>query len=155
MAKIPRNPSDIFDEFTQSMKSVFGDELISIILYGSAATGNYYYKKSDINFLVLLSETGIQKLSACIPAVNKWKKRKVSTPLFLSREYIQSSLDSFPIEFFGMKTHHQLVYGEDILSDLEIDTQHLRLQCERELKGKLLHLREGFLAFGQNKKALR
>jgi len=58
---------------------------------------------------------------------------------------MQSSLDSFPIEFLNLKEHHQVVYGEDVLEGLQIPREALRLQCERELKGKLLHLRGAYL----------
>jgi len=94
---------------------------------------------------VVLSEQGIQSLKSALSLISKWKKRKVSTPLFLTRQYILSALDSFPIEFLTMKQHYQVIYGEDVLSDLEIKNEHLRLQCERELRSKLLYLRENYL----------
>ncbi|MBN2007818.1 hypothetical protein JW960_00575 [candidate division KSB1 bacterium] len=146
MAKIPKNPPEIFDEFVADMKSIFADDLESILLYGSAAKGLYQYKKSDINFMVIVSEQGIDKLARAIPFVKKWAKRKVSTPLVLTRSYIESSLDSFPMEFAGIQAHHELVFGDDVLKNLAISTDDLRLQCEREMKGKLLHLRGSFLS---------
>ena len=145
MPKIPKNPEQIFQEFTNDYKNTFGDDLIAIILYGSAARGEYIYKKSDINFLIVMSESGIKRLRGALPFISKWKKRNVSTPLMLTPEYIQSALDSFPIEFMTMKQNYRVVYGEDILAAIEIQPQHLRLQCEREMRGKLLSLREGYL----------
>lgn len=145
MAKIPKEPQTIFDEFTRDFKNIYGDDLVSIILYGSAARGEYIYKKSDINFLIVLSEAGIQRLRAALPLIPKWQKRRVATPLLLTESYIDSALDSFPIEFLTMKRHYQVVYGRDVLAAIRIAPDHLRLQCERELRGKLLHLREGYL----------
>jgi hypothetical protein len=83
-----------------------------------------------------------------MPLIKKWHKRSVSTPLFLTKGYISSSLDSFPIEFLNFKSAYRLIYGEDVLQDLQFDRSLLRLQCERELKGKLLQLRERFLETG-------
>ncbi|HPG40554.1 MAG TPA: hypothetical protein PLP19_04540 [bacterium] len=154
MVKIPHSPEEIFTEFTNDVKALFGDDLVAIALYGSGAKGEYVYKKSDINFLVVLTEAGMGKLSAALEFVKKWDKRKVSAPLFLSREYIASSLDSFPIEFLNMKKYHKPVYGEDILAGLEFSREHLRLKCEEQVKGKLLHLREGFLRTFGNRQAL-
>ncbi|MDZ7358877.1 MAG: nucleotidyltransferase domain-containing protein [candidate division KSB1 bacterium] len=145
MPKIPKNPEQIFSELVHDYQSLFGDQLIAIILYGSAARGEYVYKRSDINFLIVLSESGIRNLRRALPLVARWKKRNVSTPLILTQEYIHSALDAFPIEFLTIKLHHHLVYGIDILASIEINLEHLRLQCERELRGKLLYLREGFL----------
>lgn len=154
MARIPKNPDDIFNEFTSDFRHVFGDDLEAIILYGSAAKGQYRYKRSDINFLLVLTENGINELGKCTPLVKKWLKRRVAPPLIVSRNYIESSLDSFPLEFMDMQANHRLVFGEDLLSDLTISTDNLRLQCERELKGKLLHLRTSFLQFAGSKRML-
>lgn len=145
MPKIPKDPQEIFQEFTQDYQKLYGEDLISIILYGSAAKGEYVYKKSDINFLIILSEKGIENLRKSLDLVPKWKKRNVATPLFLTKSYIETSLDSFPIEFLDMKEHHQLIYGEDVLKDIDINLKYLRLQCEREVKSKLLHLRQAYL----------
>ena len=145
MPKIPKKPSDIFQEITDNYKNIFEDDLISIILYGSGAKGEYQYKISDINFIIILTENGIDNLQKCLPLIPKWQRRNVSTPLFLTEKYINSSLDTFPIEFLNMNMNYQLVYGEDLLAAIEIEEEDLRLQCERELRGKLLHLREEFL----------
>ncbi len=153
MAKIPKVPSEIFGEFSDDLKSVYETDLISIILYGSAARGDYVHRKSDINFLVILTETGIKSIDRTLDLLKKWRKRAVTTPLFLTPEYIRSSLDSFPLEFWDMQKFHQIVYGEDLLRGLEIRRSDLRLQCEREVKGKLLHLRQNFL--NSEKKAER
>ena len=42
-----------------------------------------------------------------------------------------------------------------MLEDLSFDAEHLRLQCEREIKGKLLLLREAFLSTSGKGRALR
>ncbi|MBC8184524.1 hypothetical protein H8E88_25800 [candidate division KSB1 bacterium] len=152
MSKIPKKPEQIFEQFSNDYKNAFGENLISIILYGSAAKGEYVYKKSDINFLIILNETGIGQLKKALPLIKRWQKRKVSTPLILTKEYIHSSLDSFPIEFLTMKQNHKVVFGEDIFAELKIKDKDLRLQCEREIRGKLLHLRESYLnTYGENR----
>ncbi len=145
MAKIPQKPEDIFEEFTGDVTRLYGSELESIILYGSGARGEYIPKKSDINFMIVLSENGINSLGKAIPLVAKWHKRNVGTPLFVTKAYIESSMDTFPIEFLNFKAAYKVVFGKDILQGLTFNKQYIRLQCERELKGKLLQLRERFL----------
>jgi len=145
MAKIPDRPEHIFDAIREDYTALFGDDLVSIILYGSGARGEYVPKKSDINFLVVLSDSGIERLGSAVSTVAKWRKRNVRTPLFMTKGYIESSLDAFPLEFFNIKSAYQVIHGEDILKDVAIQKDDLRLQCERELKAKLLLLRESFL----------
>lgn len=155
MAKIPDSPELIFEEFTQNVQSIFSSDLTSIILYGSGAKGEYVPKQSDINFLIVLSQEGIEDLDQALEIIPKWQKRNVSVPLFLTKEYINSALDTFPIEFLDMKNAYKLVYGEDVLKDLEIKNDDLRHQVERELRGKLLQLRKGFLSTGNERDELR
>lgn len=145
MAKIPKRPEEIFQEFTQDYKAIFRDDLKSIILYGSGARGEYIPKKSDLNFLIVLTEAAIDRLREALPLIRKWRKRRVNIPLFLTEEYIASSLDSFPVEFLNFRDSHALVFGRDVLEELSFDKKNIRLQCERELKGKLLLLREAYL----------
>ncbi len=145
MAKTPQTPESIFAAFTADYQKLFGADLESIILYGSAARGEYVAGRSDINFMIVLSDAGIEKLACTMPLVAAWHKSRVNTPLFLSKDYITMSLDTFPIEFLTMRAGYKVVFGQDMLKDLTFEKSFVRLQCERELKGKLLQLRQRFV----------
>jgi hypothetical protein len=155
MAKFPQDPKEIFPEIIDDYKGLFGDDLISIILYGSAAGRDYRPGKSDINFMIVLSEDGIERLDKAFKVVETWRKRKVAIPLFLTELYVESSLDVFPIEYLNFQRNHALVHGKDILQELTFDQELVRLQCEREIKGKLLLLREAYMETGGKGRALR
>jgi len=145
MASIPKDPTEIFSEVTDDYKALYGADLISIILYGSAVGQDYRPGKSDINFMMVLSEEGIEQLDKAFKTVAKWRRRNVAIPLFLTEGYIHSSLDVFPIEYLNFRQNHRLVFGNDVLKGLSFKPEDVRLQCEREIKGKLLLLREAFL----------
>jgi predicted nucleotidyltransferase len=145
MAKIPKTPQEVFPEIVEDLKGIYGEGLQSIILYGSGARGDYVAGKSDINFLVVLDENAVNDLEKAQPLMPGWKKRAVALPLIMTKAFIRSSIDVYPVEFLNMKRHYQVVHGEDVLRDLVFDAKALRLQCERELKGKLMLLRTGFL----------
>jgi len=145
MAKAPKTPQEIFPEIVEDLKGIYGEALQSVILYGSGARGEYVAGKSDINFLIVLAGNDAGDLEKILPMIPKWKKRAVATPLFMTRAFIGSSVDVYPVEFLNMKRHYQVVHGEDVLRDLVFEKRALRLQCERELKGKLMLLRTGFL----------
>ena len=145
MSKIPKTPQEVFPEFVDDLKGIYGETLQSVILYGSGARGEYVAGKSDINFLVVLAEDDAGDLEKILPMIPKWKKRAVATPLFMTKALIGSSVDVYPVEFLNMKRHYQVVHGEDVLKDLVFEKRALRLQCEREMKGKLMLLRTRFL----------
>jgi len=155
MAKSPKDPREIFPEIIADYKELFGDDLVSIILYGSAAGEGYRPGKSDINLMIVLSDTGMERLDRAFEKVKKWRKQNVATPLFLTENYVDTSLDVYPIEYLNFQKDHILVFGKDILKDLIFNPEFIRLQCEREIKGKLLLLREAFLNTSGKGKALR
>lgn len=146
VSKVPQKPEAIFSEFTNDYQRIYGADLISISLYGSGARGEYIPRRSDLNFLIVLTNEGIKRLDRAFKVVAKWHKRRVATPLFMSREYIATSLDTFPLEFLNIKQDRRVVWGEDPLKKVTIRKRQLRLQLEREVKGKLLLLREAYLA---------
>jgi len=154
MAKIEK-PEEIFSDMTRDYREIYGDGLVSLILYGSGAGKEYRPGKSDLNFLIVLSEEAIDHLDRALKAVPRWRTKGVATPLFMTRPFIASSLDSYPLEFLNMQNGYVLVYGEDVLRDLSFEPYHLRLQCEREIMGKLLLLRERFLETGGRPRKLR
>ncbi|MGA3281763.1 MAG: hypothetical protein ABSD50_12365 [Smithella sp.] len=155
MAKIPDKPQDIFVPLTQDFLKIFNKELVSLILYGSAASGHYLKGKSDINLLVVLTSSGMDNLANVLDAVQTWKKSRVAVPLVMTKTFIEKSLNCYPIEFLNMRNRHILIYGENVLEQLKFKPEDLRLQIERELKGKLILLRNGYLESGGNARQLK
>ena len=155
MAKAAQRPEEIFEEIISDYKGLFGDDLVSIMLYGSAAGHDYHPGRSDINFMMVLTEGGIEELDRAFRTIGKWRKRKVATPLFLTESYVESSLDVFPVEYLNFQRNHRLVYGKNILADLALNRRFIRLQCEREIKGKLLLLRAAYLDAEGRGRAMR
>jgi len=154
MRKAPRDPKEIFDAIIKDYAGVFGDGLVSIICFGSAARGEYRPGKSDINFMIVLEDDAIERLDKAFDIIARWRKRKVATPIFVTEAYVCNSADVFPIEYLDMQRSHIPLYGKNVLSDLTFEKEHIRLQCEREVKGKLLLLRERFVETRGKAKAL-
>ena len=155
MAKIPDQPRELFVPLTQDYLKIFASDLVSLIVYGSAASGSYVKGKSDINLLVVLTNAGKNRLDASFEKVKYWKKRKVATPLVMTKEFIETSLDSYPIEFLNMKNSHILVFGENVLADIAFKPEDLRLQIEREIRGKIILLTQGYLETEGSARQLR
>jgi predicted nucleotidyltransferase len=149
-----KNPNDIVDEYVADYKSAFGENLACVIMYGSAVTHEYRPGDSDINTLIVLKNFDLGGLTNGFPVVRKWLSKKVTIPFYMTGEYIASSLDTYPIEFIDIRSNYKVLFGEDVLARLDFKKEHVRLQCERELKGIALHLRREFIRTNGNRKAL-
>jgi len=110
-------------------------------------------KHSNINLLIVLKDAGLANLKK-ITKTLKEKKFNILNSLFLTPDYIRNSTDVFPIEFLDMKENYVLLFGEDILKDLQVDIKNLRFQCEQELKAKLILIKKFYLR-NRSKYALR
>lgn len=149
---LPDKFKHILKNFLEGLKSLYQEELISLVLYGSAASGEFVDRHSNLNALVILKNTDLENLKKASCVINKFR---MLNPLFLTENYIASSTDIFPIEFLDIKENYQVLYGKDVLKDINIDTRNLRFQCEQELKAKLIHLRQLYLKIHKDKAALR
>jgi len=126
----------------------------SVHIAGSAVLPDYDEKLSNVNSVVVLHAMDLKFVEFLAPLGKKYGKQKIAAPLLMTPEYIRTSLDSFPVEFLDLKLIHKTVYGSDLLQDLQIKNADLRIQCEREVKTKLIHLRQGYLSSLGEKKQL-
>lgn len=155
MGRKPMVLEKVTDGVVRDYKSIYGDRLEAIVLFGSAARDDYVPGHSDINFLLVLDSKGILDLEDSFEAVKRWAKEGVAVPLFLTKEYIKGALDSFPIEFLEMQSACTVLYGDDPIAGLKISRAAVRLQAERNGRGYLLSLRQGYLESGGDAAALR
>lgn len=148
---VQKHVKECIKPYLEKMVSIYGDNVISIVLYGSA-TGRYFIpKKSNINLAIVFKELNFRMLRQSLKLVKEGLRCNIPAPLFLSLRHIETSKDTFPIEFLEIKDNNILLYGEDLFNDIKILDVHLRLLCEREVKGKLILLREAYLQRGLNK----
>ncbi|MEW6517741.1 MAG: hypothetical protein AB1439_12660 [candidate division FCPU426 bacterium] len=142
-------------EAQAEIRGLFGGNLLGLAVYGSAATADYLPGVSDINLVLILKAVELADLERLRSFVQKHRKVKLSTPLMLTSEHIRTSADVFPIEYLEIKEKHRLLWGQDPFTKLRIDLKNLRHECEHELKGRLLRLRQSYLEIGKDAAPLR
>ena len=137
------------------MKKAVGANLQSVILYGSAASGEFDPEYSNLNLLCILRETAFSSLRALAPAVEAWSRNARSAPLVITWDELQRSADVFSIELLDMKQNYRVLYGEDLLQHLQVPMRLHRAQLEYELREKLILLRERILLSGGKRQRLQ
>ena len=130
------------------------DLIHSVHIVGSALTQDFDPRTSDINSVVVLDKMDFKFLEFLAPVGKRYGRKRIAAPLIMTPEYIDKSLDVFPIEFFNIQQLHLTVFGEDIFIDLNINKSDLRRQCEQELKVKLIGLRQGYISAAGDRKIL-
>ncbi|HZE27730.1 MAG TPA: nucleotidyltransferase domain-containing protein [Terriglobales bacterium] len=138
-------PEKQIGEFVTRLRQAAEPNLESLILYGSAVSGEYDPEYSNINLLCVLKDTALPKLLALAPSVKWWTKQSHSAPLLITRPELERSADVFAIEFTDMQRHHRVLFGSDPVASLQIPMQLHRAQLEYELREKLILLRQRLL----------
>jgi predicted nucleotidyltransferase len=133
------------DRMLHELREGLGERLSSVVLYGSAARGDYHERTSDLNLLLVLSDVSPATLELLGRAVAHWERQGQPVPRLFTPELIADSADVFPIEFLDIGRERIVLHGADPFATLEVHPQHLRLQCERELREKMMRLREGYV----------
>jgi len=146
-------PEKLINEFVERMRTTAGTNLLSVILYGSVAAGDYVADHSDVNLLCVLRETSFAAIAALAPVIEWLKKQKHRVPLLMTAEEMRRSADVFSIEFLDMRRHYRVLWGEDVLKTLEIPMRLHRAQVEYELREKTILLRQRLLTAVGNAEA--
>ena len=134
-----------FTAFIDDLKSTHGKNLASVVLYGSAAAGDFVPKQSDYNILIALHKIGPADLRNAHACVREWARLGHPIPVYFTVSELQNASDVFPIEFHQMSVARKVLYGLDVLADLVISDKFLRLQTEYELRSKLIQLRRQYI----------
>lgn len=132
----------ILSELVERLHKAYGEGLISVVLYGSAAVPDGKDRFSDFNVLCVLNQLTPAELELAEPTFRWWREMENPSPLLLSEDEVRTSSDCFPIEFHDIKERHQVLYGKDVVADLEVHDVFYRAEIEHELRSKLLRLRQ-------------
>ncbi len=132
----------LLQQLVDKLQKAYGARLVSVVLYGSAATGEHRAKFSDYNVLCVLSEITPRELAASEEIFRWWREQGSPAPQLLTENEVATSTDCFAIEFHDIQQHHRLLFGKDLLTGLIVDNSFYSAQVEHELRAKLLRLRQ-------------
>ncbi len=132
------------DKLRESILAIFKKNLHSAYIYGSSVEANKN-QNADVNILILLKEAQSENIESAANFFKKWKRKIKTTPLVFDINYLKASLDVFPIEFNDIKYNHKIIVGKNIFEEIDINNKNLRLQCEQEIKGNLVHLKSIYM----------
>lgn len=144
-----------FAAFIDDLKATHGSNLASVILYGSAATGDFVPTRSDYNILVALHKITPMDLRNAHGSVREWHKLGHPVPVYFTVSELNNAADVFPIEFYQMEAARKVLYGADVLANVQFSDANLRHQVEYELRSKLILLRRQYIPASESVETLK
>ena len=144
-----------FGPFIDDLRATHGRNLVSVVLYGSAAAGDFIPRHSDYNVLIALERIAPKDLREAHACVREWHRMGHPVPVYFTVSELQNAADVFPIEFHQMEVAHKVLFGKDVLKGLKISDKFLRHQIEYELRSKLLLLRRQYIPASETVEGLK
>jgi hypothetical protein len=143
---------ELLDEFVERLRFAAGHDLESVLLYGSAAQDGFHESYSDLNLLCTFKKLTRENMAKIAGPVQWWSvDHGEHPPLFFTTDELQRSSDVFAIELLDIKTRHKVLFGQDVVRDIDVPLNLHRIELEHELRTLLLKLRNHyFLAHGDD-----
>jgi predicted nucleotidyltransferase len=143
-------------EVVRRLQEAAGENLRSVILYGSAARGDFHAHKSDLNLLCILKSAKAVDLSRIASVVRWWSGQlHEPAPRIFTHEELTHSADVFAIELLDIGQTHRVLFGDDPVAGIEVPMNLHRVQVEHELRTALQKLRDHFLRASDDEHQLR
>jgi predicted nucleotidyltransferase len=141
-ATLPEEVRQTLVLYVERMTNLYGDSLRAILLYGSAVRGDYVPGRSNLNLLVLVAKIDVSVLHNYTKIHKRFQKEQIPVPLIVTEEELRASASLFSLEYTDIAAFHHVLMGHDPFVGLVIDSGHVSVQCEREVRGNLLRLRQ-------------
>lgn len=138
---LPENVRQRLDALRAELQKAAGDELVALIVFGSAARGGWRPGRSDVDVMVVVREDSREVLE------------RIGHPLLLARyaarveaivlraDEVSHAADVFPLLYDELKEDGVALYGESPFASLHITDKHRRLRIEQELREARIRLR--------------
>jgi predicted nucleotidyltransferase len=151
-----RRSEEKLGEFTRRLQEAAGDNLQSIVLYGSAARGEYHERRSDLNLLCILHSAKTADLARLARVIHWWSgELQEPPPQFFTPDELRRSADVFSIELLDIGQNHRVLFGSDPIAGLEVPMNLHRIEIEHDLRALLQKLRIHFVHYSENEAQLR
>jgi predicted nucleotidyltransferase len=129
----------------EDLRATHGENLASVVLYGSAAAGDDVELQSDYNLLIALNRITPEDLRQAQAPMREWQRLGHPLPVYFTVEELSDAADVFPIEFHQMANARVVLYGHDPFEYATLSDANLRHQAEYELRSKLIQLRRHYI----------
>jgi predicted nucleotidyltransferase len=139
--------------FVDAVKAAFAEDLVSIVLFGSAAEGQMR-ATSDVNIILVLKRfaaDAAEKLREPMQFVHAAADLKA---MFLLESEIASAMEAFTVKFADIIGRHRVLYGADPFPDRDLPRPALIRRLDQVLLNLQLRLRERYVTIGGREELL-
>lgn len=138
---LPERTRRHLDELCTQLREGLGDDLRSLLVYGSLARGGHDPDRSDIDLVIVLHDDRRELLQAVGAALELARHAARIEAILLRSDELQSAADVFPLLYDDIRGCHIVLHGDNPFADLRLLDEHRRLRIEQELREARIRLR--------------
>ncbi len=142
---LPEEVQEHLEKIRAQIHQDWSSVVDGLVLFGSAARGDFVAGRSNINLLVVVRSLTVDFMQGIGQLHRQWGKHQIVAPLVMTKDDLGRSSRLFPLEFLQMSHNHVVLDGKDPFGEFSLDTVRLGCQCEQELMANLLRLRQRFI----------
>lgn len=132
------------EHFVAALREGFGDDLRSVVLFGSAAEDRLR-STSDVNVIVVLRRFESARAAAVGDAARLARAAVRLAPMFLLESEIGEASADFAVKFADVLRRRRVVFGDDPFMDLGITRDAELRRLRQVLMNLVLRLRESLV----------
>jgi predicted nucleotidyltransferase len=133
----------VLAELVPAASAALGADLLSVVLFGSAAEGRLR-ANSDVNVLMLLKTFDASHIDALREPLRLAHAAARVEVMFLLEDELPGAAELFAVKFNDICNRHRVLYGNDPLVGLQIDAGELRRRLREVLLNLAIRLRERY-----------
>jgi predicted nucleotidyltransferase len=142
---LPEEVRETLEKYLTQLKKNWQDDMECVLLFGSAARGDFIAGRSNINVLAIVRHTSVDLLRRAGQLHRQWGRHQIIAPLMMTQEELCWSSHLFPLEYLQMHDSRVILSGRDPFAAWQLEEGQLGWQCEQELMANLLRLRQRFV----------
>jgi len=123
------------EEFVAAARTAFGDDLLSAVLFGSAAEDRLR-PTSDVNLVLVLRDFDPERADALREPLRTAEAAIRLRAMFLLAAEVEDAAEAFAVKVADIRRRHRVLYGTDPFADVEPS----RAEAVRRLRQVLLNL---------------
>jgi hypothetical protein len=131
-AGLPDTVTSVLEPLIQAASSAFGDDLRSVVLYGSGAEQQLRLT-SDVNLVMVARDFARAAVDAIREPLRVARAAGNVRVMLLPERDIASAAAAFSMKFADIRRRRKVLYGDDVFASLIIPPEALRRQIDEAL----------------------
>jgi predicted nucleotidyltransferase len=140
---MPTAVEDRVNEFVSAARDALGDQLVSAVLFGSAAEGKLR-ATSDVNIILVLARFDAARIDALREPLRGAHALIRLECMFILESEVDPASEAFAVKFYDIRERHKVLWGRDLFAALAPSRNAMRTRLRQILLNFILRTRERY-----------